>query len=316
MPDWKFLRFTALGGIAALAISCSSYDERFKLIAAPDSKMALNAPQVDAVLRQLAQDGDRPIVLFVHGRGNEPEKSIARNALATLESRHGVRVLMFNWDSFCPTCRPVAEAANAAPDLAYLLHTIAQSRQNGNAGLNKLILLTHSMGSIVVQHAVADGRFDVLPDGMFDAIVLAASGLKRLGLVERVRSAFEPQQMLPAAGQGALGIEVRSDAHALRQRLAELTDRPTWLAVHAERAVSRALGGSCSMPLAAHATWHADVLQVDVMLGHPQQTARPLLRASHAGPAAAEAAAEALGEHAAALLRERGAAEYLRAAAA
>ncbi len=61
--------------------------------------------------------------------------------------------------------------------------------------------------------------------------------------------------MIPAAGQGALGIETRDDATALRATLGEMLHRPTWLAVHAERAVSRALGGSCSMPLAAHASW-------------------------------------------------------------
>ncbi|MEK7245055.1 MAG: alpha/beta hydrolase, partial [Pseudomonadota bacterium] len=164
-----------MGGVALLATSCSSYDERFRLITTPDNKIALNTAEVDAVLKQITENSHRPIVLFVHGRGNEPEKSIARNALATLESRYDVRVLMFNWDSFCLVCRPVARAVDAAPDLAFLLHTIAGSRRNGNAGDSKLILLTHSMGSIVLQHAVANRRFDELPDDMFDAIILAAS---------------------------------------------------------------------------------------------------------------------------------------------
>ena len=158
-----------------------------------------------------------------------------------------------------------------------------------------------------------DTRLRKLDDGEHDAIVLAAAGLKRLGLAARIRSVFEPAQMLPAAGQGALGIEVRSDALALRERLTQLSHRPTWLAVHAERAVSRTLGGSCSMPLAAHATWQGDVLGVDALLGHPEQTALPLLRASASGAATDVAAAEALGRQAAALLRERGAAEYLPA---
>ena len=175
MPGWNSVRLAALGGIALLAISCSSYDERFKLITAPDYKMALNAPLVDVALKQLSDESDRPIVLFVHGRGNEPEKSIQRNALATIEARHDVRVIMFNWDSSCPICRPVAGAADAAPDLAFLLKAVAESRRNGIAGDNKLILLTHSMGSIVLEHAVANSRFDELPDNLFDAIILAAS---------------------------------------------------------------------------------------------------------------------------------------------
>jgi hydroxymethylbilane synthase len=161
-----------------------------------------------------------------------------------------------------------------------------------------------------------DTRLRKLDEGEHDAIVLAAAGLKRLGLAARIRSVFEPGQMLPAAGQGALAIEVRSDALALRERLARLTHRPTWLAVHAERAVSRTLGGSCSMPLAAHATWQGEALCVDALLGHPEQTALPLLRASASGAVPDAAAADALGRHAAELLRERGAGAYLQAAAA
>ena len=89
--------------------------------------------------------------------------------------------------------------------------------------------------------------------------------------------------MIPCAGQGALAIEVRSEASALREMLAALNDRATWLAVNAERAVSRALGGSCSMPLAAHAQWQGDDLCLDAALGHPQQTERALLRAAARG---------------------------------
>jgi hydroxymethylbilane synthase len=158
-----------------------------------------------------------------------------------------------------------------------------------------------------------DTRLRKLDDGGFDGIVLAAAGLKRLGLAARIRSTFEPALMTPAAGQGALGIEVRSDATALRARLAELTHAPTWLAVHAERAVSRALGGSCSMPLAAFATWHGDTLQLDAALGHPVATERALLRTQVRGRPADADAASALGERAAAQLREAGAADYLAA---
>ncbi len=164
-----------LGGMALLVGACSSYDARYKLVTAPDNRMALNADAVDAVLARISADSDRPVLLFVHGRGNEPDKSISRNALAAIEARHGVHVIMFNWDSFCLTCRPVARAAQAAPDLAFMLKAVAESRRNGAAGNNKLILLTHSMGSIVLEHAVADGRLDELPDNLFDAIVLASS---------------------------------------------------------------------------------------------------------------------------------------------
>jgi hydroxymethylbilane synthase len=165
-----------------------------------------------------------------------------------------------------------------------------------------------------------DTRLRKLDDGGYDAIVLAAAGLMRLGLAGRIRMRFDETQMIPAAGQGALGIEVRADATALRAQLAQLVDVRTWLAVHAERAVSRALGGSCSMPLAAHAVWQGDQLVINAALGHAEDTARVLLRTSaqalvplDAG-AAATAGANALGQQVAAQLQVLGAEAYLAAA--
>ncbi len=165
-----------------------------------------------------------------------------------------------------------------------------------------------------------DTRLRKLDDGGFDAIVLAAAGLKRLGLGGRIRATFGPDEMIPAAGQGALGIEVRSSATVLRAQLAQLTHAPTWLAVHAERAVSRALGGSCSMPLAAFAVWQGDQLVIEAALGDAEQVHRPLLRTRAqatlnptASDEATTAAASALGEQAAAQLRLLGADAYLAA---
>jgi hydroxymethylbilane synthase len=160
-----------------------------------------------------------------------------------------------------------------------------------------------------------DTRLRKLDEGRFDAIVLAAAGLKRLGLAGRIRSRFSAQQMIPAAGQGALGVEVRADAQALRAQLAELTDRATWLATHAERAVSRTLGGSCSVPLAAHAVWQGQTLVLHAALGDADQPTRPLLHVRHQAKPLAEAdptaAATALGQAAAAALLAAGAAAYL-----
>ncbi len=160
-----------------------------------------------------------------------------------------------------------------------------------------------------------DTRLRKLDEGDYDAIVLAAAGLKRLGLAARIAALFEPAQMTPAAGQGALGIELRADATELAHTLSTLVHRPSWLAVHAERAVSRSLGGSCSMPLAAHAVWEGDTLRIDVALGHAQELARPLLRTHLSARVQSDAEANALGERAAAQLRARGAESYLGAAA-
>ena len=188
----------------------------------------------------------------------------------------------------------------------------------GTSSLRRVVQLLALRPDLDVQplRGNLDTRLRKLDDGGYDAIVLAAAGLMRLGLAQRIRSRFEPEGMLPCAGQGALGIEVRSDAHALRAQLALLTHRPTWLAVQAERAVSRALGGSCSMPLAAHAAWFGGALELKVALGHPLTPLAPLLRVSERATVASDETARALGERAAAQLRAAGAADYLGAAAA
>ncbi|WP_225934282.1 MULTISPECIES: hydroxymethylbilane synthase [unclassified Cupriavidus] len=117
-----------------------------------------------------------------------------------------------------------------------------------------------------------DTRLGKLDRGEYGAIILAAAGLKRLGLGDRIRALIEPDSSLPAAGQGALGIEIRADRPELVEWLAPLNHVPTLLAVSAERAVSRRLGGSCQVPLAAHARWHGATLQLDAFVALPDGT--------------------------------------------
>jgi hydroxymethylbilane synthase len=161
-----------------------------------------------------------------------------------------------------------------------------------------------------------DTRLRKLDEGQYDALVLAAAGLTRLGLGGRIRSHFDPGQMTPSAGQGALGIEVYGNDPVLDELLGALAHRPTWLGAEAERAVSRALGGSCSMPLAAFATWHGEQLQLDAALGDGERPGRPLLRTRVSASVRDAVAARALGERAAAALRAAGADGYLPAAVA
>ncbi|TSE29369.1 Porphobilinogen deaminase [Tepidimonas thermarum] len=160
-----------------------------------------------------------------------------------------------------------------------------------------------------------DTRLRKLDEGQYQAIVLAAAGLRRLGLHARIRRVFEPSEMLPAAGQGALGIEIPTGRPALAAALAPLAHWPTWLAVAAERAVSRALGGSCSVPLAAHATWvgtppaqaaHAGRLRLEAAWGDAEG-AQPLLRTTVEADVADVAQAQALGQRAAQALIHQGA---------
>jgi hydroxymethylbilane synthase len=103
-------------------------------------------------------------------------------------------------------------------------------------------------------------RLRKLDEGQYDAIILAAAGLKRLGFASRISALLEADESLPAPGQGALGIECRSDRPELVTVLAPLADRATTLATTAERAFSRALGGSCHTPLAGYAEWEEGTL--------------------------------------------------------
>ncbi len=139
-----------------------------------------------------------------------------------------------------------------------------------------------------------DTRLRKLDEGHYDAIVLAASDSSGSGSKVSIRETFEPDTMLPAAGQGALGIEVRADRADLIALLATLSSRPDGLATAAERAVSRAMGGSCSMPLAAHARWQSTgALRIDAAWGDPDGVT-PLVRVHAISEAADFAQADAL----------------------
>ncbi|MDO9360394.1 MAG: hydroxymethylbilane synthase [Polaromonas sp.] len=185
----------------------------------------------------------------------------------------------------------------------------------GTSSLRRLVLLKSLRPDLKIEplRGNLDTRLRKLDEGQYQAIVLAAAGLKRLGLESRIRQAFDPAQMLPAAGQGALGIEVRADRQDLLDTLATLAHMPTWLAVTAERTVSRAMGGSCSMPLAAFIREPlAGELRLEAAWGDPGPDGQgapgqPLVRASHGATVQTFAEAEALGEQVAASLRASGA---------
>lgn len=184
----------------------------------------------------------------------------------------------------------------------------------GTSSLRRVVLLRaalHALGRDDVRIEPLRGNLDTrlrkLDDGQYHAIVLAAAGLKRLGLAERIRAIFDTDLSLPAAGQGALGIEVRAGRDDLVEALRPLADEPTWLRVAAERTVSRALGGSCSMPLAAHAVYADDGrLALDAAWGDPEG-APTLVRVAERAAVRSLAEAEALGQRVADALRAGGA---------
>jgi hydroxymethylbilane synthase len=153
-----------------------------------------------------------------------------------------------------------------------------------------------------------DTRLAKLDRGDYGAIVLAAAGLKRLGLAERIRAVLTPTESLPAAGQGALAIETRVGRDDLRAWLAPLNHAETEACVRAERVVSRVLGGSCSVPLAAYGVVEAGQLRLRACVASVD--GQTVLETEMSGAAADS---EALGEQVAARLREMGADKIIAA---
>lgn len=188
------------------------------------------------------------------------------------------------------------------------LDALPQGAVVGTSSLRRQVLLQALRPDLKIEplRGNLDTRLRKLDEGQYDAIVLAAAGLKRLGMTDRIRSIFEPTAMLPAAGQGALGIEIRTDRQDLAQALAPLVHLPTWLRVAAERAVSRGMGGSCSVPLAAHAVLDAGLMRLDAAWGDPEGVL-PLVQVQQTAPVSTLEQAEALGTDVARRLQAGGA---------
>ncbi len=151
-------------------------------------------------------------------------------------------------------------------------------------------------------------RLRKLDEGKYAAIILAAAGLKRLGLGDRIRDLISPEKSLPAVGQGALGIECMANRADLKALLAPLHHADTAACVFAERALSRALAGSCNVPLGGFAEVDGKTLRLRGFVASPdgKQMVHAELRGSITDP-------EALGNAVAQALRAQGADEILAA---
>ena len=151
-------------------------------------------------------------------------------------------------------------------------------------------------------------RLSKLDNGDYDAVILAAAGLQRLGLDGRIREILSPADSLPAAGQGALGIEIAARRTDLADILRPLNHEETAACVTAERALARALGGSCQVPLAAYCVMEDGLLTLNGLVGHPDGSV--IIEASAQAPAAY---ADALGRAVAKCLADDGAEELIAA---
>jgi hydroxymethylbilane synthase len=158
-----------------------------------------------------------------------------------------------------------------------------------------------------------DTRLGKLDRGDYAAIILAAAGLKRLGLPERIRALLAPEHSLPAAGQGAMAIEIvsqRTDGLDLEALLAPLNHTASEQAVRAERKVSKVFGGSCQIPLAAYATVDGGTMRLRAMVATPDGLR--MASADVSGPADAP---EQLGQQASDVLHTQDARAILAACA-
>ncbi len=187
--------------------------------------------------------------------------------------------------------------------------SISKMPKGGTVGTSSLrrqaqVVERHPGLEVRLLRGNVDTRLAKLDRGEYDAVVLAAAGLKRLGLESRITAYLGADEMLPAPGQGALGIEclaARSEVVAL---LAPLADAETAACVRAERTVSRALGGSCTLPLAAFAEMAGGRVRLRALVASADGSRVVRSEAEGTEP-------EALGNRVAEDLRRQGAAEIL-----
>lgn len=154
----------------------------------------------------------------------------------------------------------------------------------GTASLRRELMLRSKFPHLVVKPVRGNvgTRLRKLDSGEYDALIMASAGLKRLGLEERIREIISDEISLPSPGQGALGLECLADDEKTREAVAFINDEQTRACCLAERAVSRALGGSCQVPLAAYATIVDSTMRLRALIG--DHTTGELVATEQTGP--------------------------------
>ncbi|MDR0674047.1 MAG: hydroxymethylbilane synthase [Zoogloeaceae bacterium] len=183
----------------------------------------------------------------------------------------------------------------------------------GTSSLRREAVLRRRYPRLVIQglRGNLDTRLKKLDEGQYDAIILAAAGLIRLGLAARIRALLPAEESLPAPGQGALGLEIRAGREDAAAWVAPLHDAATAHCVRAERAFSRALGGSCQVPLGGYALLREGKLWLRGFIARPD--GQEMLKGETRGKPEDD---EALGVALAQTLRRRGADAILSSLAA
>jgi hydroxymethylbilane synthase len=170
-----------------------------------------------------------------------------------------------------------------ARDGVTTLMNLPQGARVGTSSLRRACQLRHLRPDLELAdiRGNVDTRLRKLDEGQYDAIVLAAAGLKRLGLAERVTEWLQPEIMLPATAQGVLGIEVRAGDDAIAALIEPLDHPPTRFAATAERAFLARIQGGCQAPVGAYAQVEGDMLHIAGMIGN---RAGHIVRGERSGP--------------------------------
>jgi len=196
--------------------------------------------------------------------------------------------------------------------MGYTLNTLPQGATVGTSSLRRQaqILAQRPDLKIISLRGNVDTRIKKAldPHGPYDAVILAAAGLKRMGLTEHISEQLPFTVMLPAPGQGAIAVQCRTGDALTLKKLASLNDPPTQQAVLAERAFLAGLGGGCSIPVGALGQMDNDVLYLTALIANP--TGQPFIRITDTGPATQP---ELIGQTLAEQALQQGAREILEA---
>ncbi|WP_286297741.1 hydroxymethylbilane synthase [Polynucleobacter sp. TUM22923] len=299
--------------ISSSISSISSPPQRL-VIASRESRLAMwqaehvrdclkkHYPECDVQILGMTTRGDQILdkaLSKVGGKGlfvKELETALedGRADLAVHSLKDVPMVMPQGFDLSCVMAREDARDAFVSNDYASL-EDLPQGAIVGTSSLRRESVLRAQFPHLEIHplRGNLDTRMGKLDRGEYQAIILAAAGLKRLGLEARIRALLPIDPYTPAAGQGALGIETLSKHPNIKEWLAPLSNLPTWYAVTAERMVSRQLGGSCEVPLAAYAVWSEDQMQIRSFVASVDGKA--ICLASAQGPVRSLAEAEALG---------------------
>lgn len=179
---------------------------------------------------------------------------------------------------------------DVAPDTWHLALPLPHGAKVGTSGPRRRAVLLNGRPDLCLADVRGnlDTRLRKLDAGEYDALILAAAGLRRMGWAERISFPLPVEWSVPAVGQGALAIETRAGETSLIERLSRLDHAPTRACVTAERAALARLRGGCTVPFGAHATLAEDTLTIHGMIADPDGTR--LIRQSLAGPASDPAA--------------------------